>query len=213
VYDLRTQTLLPFSPDIVVFYKLGHNYPTTDEARRKVEAVFAEVRERIVDRLWGENAEFVLQSTARSYAGAVEDKHFFFVVGNGNSGMFGWMEMNAKAFGEYKGSIASANLIYSGNSSGDAAKAMSWMVAARNHRLLATSELKMGPGLKIDHNTVKELSSGGDTFSGRQNHRDEMQFKMQGTAWAFANDMPEIMNLKTDDATQNRVVFIEMTER
>jgi Asp-tRNA(Asn)/Glu-tRNA(Gln) amidotransferase A subunit family amidase len=49
VYDLRTQTLLPFSPDIVFFYKLEHDYPTTDEARRKVEAIVAEVREQGLD--------------------------------------------------------------------------------------------------------------------------------------------------------------------
>jgi hypothetical protein len=40
-----------------------------------------------------------------------------------------------------------------------------------------------------------------------------MQFKTQGTAWAFAHDMRHIMVLNTDDATQNRIVFIEMTER
>jgi hypothetical protein len=122
------------------------------------------------------------------------------------------MELNSKAFGDYKGSIASANLIYSGDISGVAAKAMSMMVATRNHRLLATSELNHGPGLTIDNDTVKELFRGGDDiFCGRQNHRDEMQFKMQGTAWALANDMLQIMNLKSDDAIQNRVVFIEVT--
>jgi phage/plasmid-associated DNA primase len=126
------------------------------------------VRQRIVDKLWGDIAEYVLQSTARSCAGAVEDKRFFFVVGNGNNGKSGWMELNAKAFGDYKGSVASANLIYSGNNSGDATKAMLWMVAARNHRLMAASELKMGPSLKIDNNTVKEFSSGDDTFCGRR---------------------------------------------
>jgi hypothetical protein len=62
-------------------------------------------------------------------------------------------------------------------------------------------------------NTIKELSNGGDTFCGRQNHKDEIQFRMEGTPWALANDLPEILNLKTDDATQNRVVFIEMCHR
>jgi hypothetical protein len=71
------QTLLPFSPNAIVFYKLGHDYPKADEARRNVEAVVAEVRERIVDRLWGDSAEsFVMQSTARGYAGAVEVKRY-----------------------------------------------------------------------------------------------------------------------------------------
>jgi hypothetical protein len=122
------------------------------------------------------------------------------------------MELNSKAFGDCKGSIASANLIYPGDSSGVAAKTMSMMVANRNHRLLATSELNMGPKLTIDNNTVKALFNGGDhIYCGRQNHQDEMQFKMQGTAWAFANDMPVIMNHKTDDTTHNHVVFIEMT--
>jgi hypothetical protein len=71
-YDRRMQTVMPFSPNIMIFYKLGHDKPTTDEARRKVEAIVAEVRERIVDRLWSDSANFVMQCNARGYAGAVE---------------------------------------------------------------------------------------------------------------------------------------------
>jgi hypothetical protein len=68
--------------------------------------------------------------------------------------------------------------MYSGNNSGGAGKAKSGMVVAQNHRLQATPEQIMGPGFKIDKNTIHDLSIGGDTSCGRQNHWDEMQLKM-----------------------------------
>jgi hypothetical protein len=36
---------------------------------------------------------------------------------------------------------------------------------------------------------------------------------MEGTPWAFANHLPATLNIKTDDATHNRGVFIEMCHR
>jgi hypothetical protein len=44
-------------------------------------------------------------------------------------------------------------------------------------------------------------------------HRWLIPSLIKRTQWAFATDLPEILNLKTDDASQNRVVFIEMCHR
>jgi hypothetical protein len=84
--------MLPFSLDIILFSKLSHDYPTSDAARRSVEALVAEVRKRVVDDGWGlENGDFVLHSTTRSYASDVEEKRYFFVVGDGSSGKGVWV--------------------------------------------------------------------------------------------------------------------------
>jgi hypothetical protein len=79
--------------------------------------------------------------------------------------------------------------------------------------MLAPLELQMGLGLKIDNIIIKGLSIGGNTFCGRRrNHREDMQFKMKGVAWAFANNISDIVISRIDDAIQNRVAFIDMTE-
>jgi hypothetical protein len=51
------------------------------------------------------------------------------------------------------------------------------------------------------------LCSGGDTICARQNNKDEMEFKLQGTTFMFANDMSKINGL--DDSVANRLRFIE----
>jgi hypothetical protein len=53
------------------------------------------------------------------------------------------------------------------------------MVAVRHIRLMATSELTAWKGVVLNNNTIKEFSSGGDTFFGRQNHKDEIQLKIK----------------------------------
>jgi phage/plasmid-associated DNA primase len=49
VFDFTTKIMMPFSPDIIMFFKLSHDNPTTEAARRSFEALFAEVRKRVVD--------------------------------------------------------------------------------------------------------------------------------------------------------------------
>jgi phage/plasmid-associated DNA primase len=114
------------------------------------------------------------------------------VAGDGKSGKSVWVDSSKNASEGYNVNLCSKNLIYFKSNSGDAAKALSWMVAARHRRPMATSELTVGKGVVQDNNTIKELSSGGNTFCGRENHKDEIQFKMEGTLWAFANDLPEL---------------------
>jgi hypothetical protein len=67
--------VLPLSPDIILFFKLSHDYPTTEVARRSVEALVAEVRKWMVDDVLGlENGDLILHNTRRSCANDVEDK-------------------------------------------------------------------------------------------------------------------------------------------
>jgi phage/plasmid-associated DNA primase len=199
---------------MILFFKLSHDYPTRKAARRSVEALVVEVRKRVVDDVWGlENGDFFFLSTNHSYASDVEDRCYFFVVGDGNNGKGVWVDLTNCAFEGRTGNLCNKSIIYSNNNSGDTAKALPWMVAPMHLRIMAISEVTVGKGVVLDNNAIKKLSNGCDTFCRRQKHKDGIQFNMDGTRWAFANDLPEILNLKTADATHNRVVFIEMCHR
>jgi hypothetical protein len=90
------------------------------------------------------------------------------MVGDGNIGTGVWVDINNNAFEGYIGNLCSTNIIYCNNNSEDAAKALSYMVAGMQVRMMATSGLTVGKGVVLDNNTITELSNGGDTFCGHQ---------------------------------------------
>ena len=219
VYDFATKRLLPFSPDIPMFNKLNHDYPTTDEDLRDVERLVQEIERRVVEPIWGDDAGFVLPLFARGMAGCVEDKRVAFGVGDGNAGKGVWIDACKSGFSGYIGNINSGNLVCSQRSEeGDKAKANSWMLKVADKRLVFASEIKTGGGLgkrrvKIDGTVIKMLSTGGEPQTGRLNHQDECDFVMQGLVVVFANDVPDIAGVKSCEATRRRLVFLNMKNR
>ena len=79
------------------------------------------------------------------------------------------------------------------------------MVALKDKRFLLGSEASRAA--VFDSLKINMLASGGDTITARQNNKDEIEFKMCGTAFLFCNDMSKINGL--DDSVANRLRFIE----
>lgn len=206
-FDFDTRSLRPFNPDVIFFRKLPHAYPTTPEAVAAATEMAAEISQRVLEPIWGDATEFVLRSTARCAAGEFKDKRIFFCVGKGNSGKGLFAELVKSALKPLFGTVNPNNLLHN-RTYGDQAKALSWMRAARDCRVMFSNEIKNGTGLSIDGNVLKMLASGGDDISARQNHENETTFKMQGMLWLLANDLPPIDPL--DDAVRNRLVVIDM---
>ena len=207
VLDLATKTLLPFSPDIVLFGKLPHDYPVGEEAIARAAVLVRDIDRRAVEPIWGENAEFVKQLFARAIAGHVEDKRFVFAIGESNAGKGVWMAAMKSGFGDYTGSINSGCLV-SRREDGDQAKARSWMLVNKDRRVLFSSEVRTAG--TIDGTIIKELSTGGEPTLARTNNRDEVEFVMSGTVFVFANDLGKISGAFSDEAVMSRLVFLPM---
>eukprot|EP00873_Tetraselmis_striata_P042892 jgi/Tetstr1/463156/TSEL_008090.t1 len=145
------EQLVDFSPDIVLFHKLPHAFPTDPaEVRETVE----EIRRRIVAPIWDECADYVLECSARCAAAMYVDKTFFFCLGNGNSGKGVWMDAIRNAFPGYVGTVVNNNLIYTHQASGDQAKYRSWMIAVRHCRFNFTSEIKIDNYIALQDDPV-----------------------------------------------------------
>jgi hypothetical protein len=207
IYDFVTGALSPFSPDVVFFAKLPHAYPDTPEEVDAAESLAARIQADVVLPIWDDVADFVMASMARCAAGEKGDKRAFFCLGDGNAGKGLFQDLVKSALHHFVGNFNSGNLLCS-RAQGDQAKANSWQVALKDCRVIFSNEIKIGGGATIDGNVIKELASGGDEVTGRQNRQDEFTFKLQSLPWIMANDIPRIKPL--DDAVSNRIAFVPM---
>lgn len=208
VWDFERGRLVPLSPDIVLFNKLPHRFPTGPDDLRRTKEIAAEIARRVVDPIWTRSALYVMQTTARAVAGEVDDRTYHFGIGETASGKGVWMDIVASALTtRHVGIINSGNIVWQ-RRAGDQAKNNSWLCAVRNNLINFTSEIQVGPGVFIDGNKIKELSNGGERHTGRQNNKDEYSFRLRGMPWSFANDIPPIK--PTDSAVKSRVRFVPM---
>jgi hypothetical protein len=208
VWDFGRGELLPFSPDIVLFHKLPHRYPENEADLARTRLVAAEIQVRVIDPIWTRSGEYVMQNTARAVAGCVEDRTYHFGIGETASGKGVWMDIITSAItARLVGIINSGNILWQ-KRTGDQAKNNSWLCACRDNLINFTSEIQVGAGVYIDGNKIKELSSGGERNTGRQNNQDEYDFRLKGMPWSFANDIPPIK--PADSAVKARVRFVPM---
>jgi len=198
VWDFQQRRLLPFDSKFFFDKKLPWDFGDVDEQ------LVQEIRDKLIDGVFGKLGEYYLRVLARAIAGNVEDKNFIVAIGDSNSGKGCNTDALFGAFPGFVANINASNFAYK-KSDGDGAKNRSWMVGCSRARALVCNEISMKDPL--DGNIIKTVSSGGDPITARQNYRDEVEFVMAGTAFVFANDIPEISPM--DDAVQNRMRYVE----
>ena len=134
-----------------------------------------------------------LNYIARGLAGHIEDKNWGVGMGERDCGKGVLVGMLENCFGEYCRSTNSENFLFKKGQS-DSAKALSWLVPFEFKRLLLTNEITIDSEgkIRINGNTLKKLSSGGDKIEARVNHKDEINFKIQARVCMFCNDLPPI---------------------
>ena len=198
VWDFNAKMLKPFSSDYFFTHKLPWDYGEVDTT------LMAEIREKLVEGVFGKLGSYYLKVLARAIAGNVDDKVFNVCIGDSNSGKGCNTDALFGAFPGFVSNINASNFAFK-RSDGDGAKNRSWMVGCSRARLLVCNEISMKDPL--DGNIIKTISSGGDPITARQNYKDEVEFVMSGTSFVFANDMPTINPV--DDAIQNRMRYIE----
>ena len=148
-----------------------------EEARQREE----ERAEAVVTHL--------LQTLARALMGHVEDKLWLMFLGLRSCGKGVLFEIIQNCFGAYVRAVESGALSQK-DTTGDSAKALSWLVPVRFARLLVMNEVSTKSPL--DGQSVKKLSSGGDEFQGRQNYGLEMNFRIGGTFVLACNEKPKV---------------------
>jgi len=135
-------------------------------------------------------------------------KRFILALGESNAGKSLISKALGNACGEYVGSFNAESLAYT-KSDADEASKMRWLHLLSNKRLIFSNELKMN--VEINGNTIKKLSSGGDTLVGRQHNCAETQFKCLPLAVVFANDIPKIKPY--DTALDNRIRVVSYNKK
>lgn len=133
-----------------------------------------------------------LHVTARAVAGHVEDKRWYVVTGERNSGKGVICLLWELAFGDYVQAFNCENLLYSGSGTADPAKRQGWMSPLEFKRIAYSNELRFEPHQKLDGNMIKRVASGGDSVQLRMNYQDESQKKLQSTFFLFCNDVPPV---------------------
>ena len=184
--DVNTINENGYNPDIVFFYRIGHNFTsfTDDELE-----YMASIEERLfINPLGSEVGQYLIRNLSRALAGDVMKK-IMFGLGRSNTGKGILTKACQLSMQSYCGVFTGENLSYN-NSSNDEAQKMRWAMLLRNKRLIISNELSTTKPL--DSVIIRKLMSGGDTLTGRKHGELETEFKPQYLALVLANDMPEI---------------------
>jgi len=138
--------------------------------------------------------KYFLYKMARVVAGHYEDKNWFLLTGERNSGKGVITDLLKECFGDYVKTTNSGNFQVKKFTAQDSAKANSWIVGLDFVRFLITQEITLNPDKKeyLCGNTIKKICSGGDNIEGRKNNQDEREFKIQSTLLMCANDVPPV---------------------
>ena len=147
---------------------------------------------------------YFLHITARAIAGHVEDKRWYVVTGERNSGKGVICLLWELAFQNYVQTFNCEHLLFGSGGAADPAKRQGWMSPLEFKRIAFSNELRFEPHQKLDGNMIKRFSSGGDTIQLRLNYQDEVQKKLQSTFFMFCNDVPPI---EPEDALETMIRF------
>lgn len=165
---------------------------------------YDEVLNFFVGMFEGEQYIKVLQFISRSISGNVEDKDWAIFQGNRDCGKGCLDTLLRETFHDYIKSISSSIFLSKSVTSGDEAKALSYLVPLEYARLVTTQECPISKGTILDGIKIKGFTSGGDYFQVRQNYKDEITIKIDAKLMMFQNDTPL---MEPADAYETQHVF------
>jgi len=128
----------------------------------------------------------------------------YFGLGATNGGKSTITKALTASFESYISEFNAETLAFNKNSA-DAAAQLRWALLLRYKRLILSNEIKMNneDKIKLDGNTIKKVSSGGDKLTGRTHNKTETEFTPNFKVLCFANDLPKIEPF--DAAVNNRL--------
>ena len=177
-----------FDPAIVFFARFDYNFEVFSD--EDTDYMY-DIQNRLFFSPLGEAmGTYLLTYFARALAGDCM-KRILFGLGMSNGGKSMIAKAVQNACGGYAGSFNGECLSYSRSTTDEAAKNR-WMLLLRYKRIILSNEISMEDRVLINGNTLKKLSSGGDTITARTHGKEEVDFVMHCMAVVFANDMNDI---------------------
>jgi hypothetical protein len=203
IYNFETKQLESFNHEYRFFHKLEWDW---EEGCGLDQQLADEIKQKIIYGTFDqERGDYYLKVLARSLAGEVQDKHFFVVTGDGNSGKGVNSDLLEHTFGDFVGVFNSANLTKKVKGDSDTEKTLGFMTQLKGKRIVYANETS--PDCVFDAGMIKTFASGGDTLKARPLFKDPQTFKLECSPFLFCNDFNTVRG--ADDATSNRLRFLE----
>lgn len=202
-YDFSKKEFIKSYADCDTFIKINREYKKSNNERLR-KKIYKKILYPLfsVDKSKTEEENntrrqlmnYFLYKMSRVIAGHYEDKNWFLLTGERNSGKGVITELLNECFGKYVKTTNSGNFQIKKFMAQDSAKANSWIVNLKFVRFLITQEITLNPEKKeyLCGNTIKKICSGGDYIEGRTNNKDETEFKIQSSLLMCANDVPPV---------------------
>jgi hypothetical protein len=197
------------------FYEGGlPNVYTTIVIERNFKKAKPECIQEVYDKLFNtifmdkHQLDHFLNWIARGLAGEYIDKTWAVMLGMRNSGKGVLVEALTNAFGNYVSVFNAEYWLSRGNSDGDEAKRMSWVLDHEFTRLNFSNEMRLtddkNKQLTIDGTIPKKVGSGGDYIIARKNFQNEQKTRPQGRFMLLLNDMN---NVSPEDAKETCIYY------
>jgi hypothetical protein len=190
-------------------FNIGDKKYVIDGKKRDLDYCKGLVYKKIINPIlpMKEQKEYFLMCLARALAGHFTDKKWYVAQGARDCGKGVIANLLEKAFQSFVGLFKCDNFLSSRiRVSGDEAKKLSWLVPLKDCRIALSSEIKTDDNdrhLKMNGDLIKGFASGGDTQQARQNHKDELNFKLQCMMFIFCNALPEVEPKDTLETLEN----------
>lgn len=196
-YDISTKTFKNYDDKVYTIKYVERDYnPEYDKKYMDI------LMSKIIDPILGEEKGRMLRYLSRSLFGTM-DKKWAVGLGARNTGKSQLTILLELTFNGYIKIFNAENLMCMKVGGGDIAKKLSWLVPFQYSRLYLSNEMKTDDDnhkkLTLDCNSIKSISSGGDTKEARQNYENEKNFRLQGNLILFMN---ELAKLSSEDATE-----------
>jgi phage/plasmid-associated DNA primase len=191
-----------FNPDIVFMGRIHHDFEPFDTD------YIEDIKQRLfINPLGKELGEFLILNFARGLAGDMM-KRILFGLGGTDGGKSVLTMALELACGDYYGTFNAANLCVKTHVN-DEAQNLRWCLLLKSKRLILSSELKSD--VNVDGNSLKKVSSGGDSLVARGHGANEQSFTPHFLAMVLANDIKKITPY--DDAVNGRVQIFSYNKR
>lgn len=157
------------------------------------ETFIKKIREDLIENMYGDKSQIILQFLSRAISGHIEDKKWHFYMGNRNCGKGVLFDALTTSFEDYVKSFGLANILShrttAGSETVDDAKSNGWLLDFEFCRIGISQEVpELNSGLKMNARKFKTMASGGDKIDGRKLQQNAKKFNIDTTWMIFGNN-------------------------
>ena len=144
--------------DLKFIQKIKYDFPEFNQDD------YDELMRRVIDPIYPDEIErdYNAHIRARAYAGCIEDKRWYGLIGERNCGKGIETKLNQLAFEDYFGEFNTSDLLQKEDDYD--AKQLAWIIPLRNCRVILANEVdkKKNNNASVGSKLIKSLTSGGD---------------------------------------------------